>query len=77
MMIQIIHYRNKCIGCDVCSDQAPDRWMIDDWDGKSILIGGKETARGIFVVETSPDEWDDNKLAEENCPVNVIRVSQR
>lgn len=76
-MIQIIHYRNKCIGCDACADQAPGRWVIDDWDGKSTLLGAKETARGVFVLETTDDEWEDNLLAEDSCPVDVIRVSRK
>jgi ferredoxin len=76
-MIQIIHYRDKCIGCDVCADQAPGRWAIDDWDGKSILLDARETAPGVFVLTTTDDEWEEAILTEENCPVYVIRVSRK
>ncbi|MCD6555715.1 MAG: ferredoxin [Bacteroidetes bacterium] len=74
-MIRIIHQRAKCIGCNYCVEAAPSRWFMDDIDGKSNLIGAKEK-RGIFIVITTDDEFDENSEAAEICPVNIIKVEK-
>ncbi len=74
-MIRIIHYRAKCIGCNYCVEAAPSRWIMDQIDGKSNLIGSAEK-KGIFVVVTTDDEYDENVEAANICPVNIIKVEK-
>jgi ferredoxin len=73
MMVRIVHYREKCIGCNACVEVAPDRWRISRKDGKSTLVGGL-TKKGIQTILVSGDELNENKNAADNCPVRVIRV---
>ncbi|RMD45861.1 MAG: hypothetical protein D6831_02855, partial [Aquificota bacterium] len=49
--LQIIHYREKCIGCNACVEAAPDRWAISKKDGKAVLLKGIEK-KGIYTVIT-------------------------
>ncbi|NCP84254.1 MAG: hypothetical protein GW823_05035 [Bacteroidetes bacterium] len=41
-MIKILFHRQKCIGCNYCSEVAPQRWQMSKRDGKSVLLGGKQ-----------------------------------
>ncbi len=74
-MVRIFHFRNKCIGCYYCVEIAPDRWRIDESDGKSILIDANEN-KGIYVIEVPDFEYEENKQAADACPVNCIRVEK-
>ncbi len=74
-MIRIIHYRAKCIGCNACAEVAPYRWVMDDADGKSNLVEGKNK-RDVYSALVMDDEWDDNLEAAESCPVNIIKVER-
>ena len=75
-MIRIVHYREKCIGCNACVEVAPERWRISRNDGKSTLIGST-TKKGIQMVVIHRAELAVNKMAERNCPVKVIRVESK
>lgn len=72
-MIKIFYHREKCIGCNSCSDLSPDRWDISGQDGKSNLIGSV-LRKNIYVLQTSDDEMDDFMNASDSCPVNIIDV---
>ena len=74
-MFRIIHHRQKCIGCNACVEVAPYRWRISKKDGKSVLIEGKEK-KGIYNVNVSDDEFEENQIAARNCPVNIIRIEK-
>jgi ferredoxin len=74
-MIRIIHHRSKCIGCNYCVEAAHTRWFMNDSDGKSNLIGAKEK-KGIFIVITGDDEYEENLEAAEICPVKIIKVEK-
>ncbi len=74
MTLRIIHYREKCIGCNACVEAAPARWRMSRKDGKSTLVGGT-TKKGIQSVVVHSDELDECRRAAMNCPVNVIRIS--
>jgi len=74
-MFRIIHHRQKCIGCNACVEVAPYRWRISKKDGKSVLIEGKEK-KGIYNVKVSDDEFEENQIAAQNCPVNIIRIEK-
>ena len=34
---RIQYNRKKCIGCGLCASIAPDRWIMNEKDGKAIL----------------------------------------
>jgi len=54
--------KEKCIGCGTCAAVCPINWEIGD-DGKAKII---------------KDEIEDlgcNRLAEENCPVQAIKLT--
>lgn len=71
--LQIIHYREKCIGCNACVEAAPDRWAISKKDGKAVLLKGMQK-KGIYSVITHPMEYEANLEAAKNCPVNIIHL---
>jgi ferredoxin len=71
--MRILFQREKCIGCNYCVEQAPERWQMSKRDGKSVLIGGK--LKGNMVqVEVGEAERDVNTRAAEVCPVKIIRL---
>ena len=72
-MLRITYFREKCIGCGVCVEIAPFRWRMSKKDGKSTLLNSTQK-NNIFQVVVDTDEEKDNKLAAENCPVNIIRL---
>ena len=73
-MARVEHLRNNCIGCNSCVEHSKCNWKISEIDGKSNLIDAKETRKGIFLKEISDDEIEENKLAERDCPIGIIRV---
>jgi len=74
-MVRIFHRRDKCIGCYYCVEVAPQRWEIDEQDGKSLLIDST-AKKGIYMVVVPDFEYDENKEAAEACPVNIITVEK-
>ncbi|MBK6363734.1 MAG: ferredoxin [Saprospiraceae bacterium] len=74
-MIQIIQQREKCIGCNACVEVAPYRWRMSKKDGKCTLVGAKDK-KGYYVLNTFDEEWKDNVLAANICPVKIIKVMQ-
>ena len=71
-MPKVIQYRNKCIGCNVCVEHAPDCWFIDE-DGKATLKDSKKE-NNFYVREITPAELSENQKAAEDCPVKIIKV---
>ncbi len=71
--LQIIHYREKCIGCNACVEAAPERWAISKKDGKAVLIHGI-AKKGIYTLNTHIMELEANQEAAKNCPVNIIQL---
>jgi ferredoxin len=72
-MILISFNRKKCIGCNYCVEQAPDRWTMSKKDGKSVLIGSKENKEN-FTVKVHDSEALANNIAAGMCPVKIIKV---
>lgn len=72
-MFKIFYNRRKCIGCGVCAEEAPNRWRMNQSDGKSNLVNGRET-KGLFVAQVHYEELTENEKARDNCPANVIRL---
>jgi ferredoxin len=74
-MIRITQQRDKCIGCNYCVEAAYDRWRMSKKDGKCTLIGATEK-RGFHSVIVGDDEYEDNFVAANVCPVKIIKVEQ-
>ncbi|MGB0851618.1 MAG: ferredoxin [Bacteroidia bacterium] len=74
-MVQIIFYRQKCIGCNACFEAAPEQWAVSRKDGKCNLIGAIEK-KGVFQLKIDDEDYDNNKIAAANCPVRVIKVNK-
>ena len=74
-MIKIEYKRNKCIGCAYCSDIDSFRWRINQADGKCDLFDSVEQ-KGIFILNTTDDEFENFKSASESCPVKIIKVQK-
>jgi ferredoxin len=72
-MFKVLHFRNRCIGCNACAEIAYNRWRMSRKDGKAVLVGGIEK-KGIYQVSISDDELDENQQAREACPVKVIQI---
>jgi ferredoxin len=72
-MITIIQQREKCIGCNYCVEAAPDRWRVSKRDGRSTLVGAKES-RGFWRVKVNEEERVANEKAAKLCPVKIIQV---
>lgn len=72
-MHNIIHYRNKCIGCGVCYEQQPELWRMSKKDGKATLVAAKGK-KDVFIL---PIKHEMLHLAQEianACPVRIIKV---
>ncbi|MCA9478477.1 MAG: ferredoxin [Nanoarchaeota archaeon] len=71
-MAKIVHYRGKCIGCNSCVEHCPTFWKMDE-DGKSTLIDAVDKGQ-IFVKQVDDAFLEENKKAEKDCPVHIIKV---
>lgn len=75
-MVIVTLQREDCIGCNYCSEVAPNYFSMDDDDGKSILLESVEK-RGFHTMKThDPDAFDECSYAAESCPVNIIHTKQ-
>ncbi len=76
---KIIHERWKCIGCAACEAVAADFWVMMP-DGFASIKGSKHTQVKEGKLEElyiSEKDIEDNKRAEEVCPVNCIKVIRK
>ncbi len=58
--------RDKCIGCMACVLVCPNNWFMEN-DNKASF---KKS-----VLKT-PEEIEENQLAEASCPVAIIHVKK-
>ena len=72
-MPKVIHYREKCVGCNSCVEHAPNFWKISELDGKSDLLGASGK-KEIYLLEISRVEVKDVLKAAEDCPVKIIKI---
>lgn len=72
-MIVVTHIRKKCIGCNYCADQDPQRWRMSKKDGKSVLVGAEEK-KGFWTARIPDSELEACKRAAAGCPVHIIKV---
>ena len=74
-MIQIVYHRKKCIGCNYCIELSPERWAMNNKDGKSVLLGSRNK-KGFFTAEVQDDENKVNNLIAKVCPVKIIHINK-
>ncbi|MCX6290333.1 MAG: ferredoxin [Bacteroidetes bacterium] len=74
-MVKVVHYRDKCIGCNACVEADPGRWRMSRKDGKSTLVGGTEK-NGIYMTTAGDDEYQSIRIAAQNCPVKIIKTEK-
>jgi ferredoxin len=71
---EIQHDRPNCIGCTACASIAPEYWTMNPDDGKSDVVGAPKNAEGWEVLVIPEDKYEQNKMAADSCPVNVIHL---
>ena len=72
-MPKIIHYRNKCIGCNICHEMLPDLWRISRQDGKATLVKSI-LKKDIYQLTVSENMKKINVTIADACPVKIIKV---
>ena len=72
-MLRIIHKQPECIGCDVCCDVAPNYWFMNE-EGLAELHSIQKIKDSLQFGEGFEEDREALKEAEENCPVNIIRI---
>lgn len=71
----VTHDRDNCIGCGMCALLCPKYWTMNPDDGKSDLADAQQV-KHLHQRKVGYEDVPENKLAEEACPVNVIKVHQ-
>lgn len=71
----VTQYRQKCIGCGSCSLFCPEYWEISEEDGKANLKESTTKGKDVHQRKLDIEHTEDNKLAAENCPVNIIKIN--
>lgn len=72
-MPKLIHYRERCIGCNACVEIDYDHWRMSRKDGKAVLIGGIEK-KGVFQLDVRPEDIETCMQVVKACPVRVIKL---
>jgi len=72
-MAKIIHYRNKCIGCNICFELQPELWRMSRKDGKATLLRAVEK-KAVFIIPIADEQLQQSKTVAKACPVNIIKV---
>ena len=75
MSFKIVHFRKNCIGCNSCVNIAPQTWVMDEKEGKSVLVGAKQKG-DLFVGEVFDCDLEANRRAAEACPTRVIQINK-
>ncbi len=75
--VEILHEKFKCIGCATCSALAPKYWEMEGV--KATLKGGEkhENETETLVQVMDEKDFEENKQADESCPVNCIHVKKK
>ncbi len=72
-MAKIIHYRSKCIGCNICFEMQPEYWRLSKKDGKATLVNS-HLKKDTHILVIPDDSIVLSKKTAEHCPVKVIKV---
>ncbi|MCZ2101197.1 MAG: ferredoxin [Chitinophagales bacterium] len=72
-MPKIVHYRDRCIGCNICYEMQPEYWRLSRKDGKATLIGSK-LKKDTHILDIPLVDVEMSQAVAEHCPVKVIKV---
>jgi ferredoxin len=72
-MAKIIHYRDKCIGCNICFEMQPEYWRLSRKDGKATLVGSL-LKKDTHILAIPDQDIDISRDVASHCPVKVIKV---
>ncbi len=67
----ILLNRKKCIGCAICTDALPYVFLLDEDDGKALLVG--QTKIKDFQKIKYPLDHEIASIAD-RCPVKAIDI---
>ncbi len=70
----ILYDREGCIGAAACVAVSPERYVLNDEDGKADLVDGEKQEDGKWKYWITEDQVEIAKEAAEACPVAVIHV---
>ena len=73
---KVIYDREACIGAFACTAAAPDFWIYAD-DNRADLKDAKfnkETGKWERII--GEEDYDDNQVAAEACPVLAIKIEK-
>lgn len=73
-MANIIHYRNKCIGCGICYEMQPELWRMSKKDGKAVLLNA-QLKKTVHVLPVGQAQYFETAAVAEACPVKIIKLS--
>ncbi|MBT8171555.1 ferredoxin [Candidatus Bathyarchaeota archaeon] len=66
--------RGGCLACGACYGIDSTHFESDQ-EGKSTIVGGKTDAFGSLGI-FEDDEIENSRVAEDSCPVSVIRITE-
>ena len=73
-MITITLQREKCIGCNYCTDEAPNHFVMSKKDGKTTLLNSRDRKGFHTYKEANHMHQMELEKAEKICPVKIIKV---
>lgn len=74
-MANIIHYRKKCIGCNICYEMMPEIWRMSRNDGKATLLKAV-LKKDASVLPIDHSITAKAKKVAHACPVKIIQVNE-
>ena len=72
-MITVTLQRDKCIGCNYCTEYAPQRFVMSKKDGKATLLNAVQK-RETWVLPLNEIHREKLEQVIVGCPVKVIKV---
>ncbi len=72
-MHKIVHYRNKCIGCNICYELQPETWRMSKKDGKATLINSTQK-KSVFILSINHSIVNQSQEVAKACPVKIIKI---
>jgi ferredoxin len=74
-MLPLFHRQGECIGCDSCTEIAPDYFRMND-EGLAELIRETGTEGPYTRSEGFEEDRDHLQEAAEACPVQIIHLNR-
>ena len=72
-LFYIEYNRKRCIGCGLCASIAPERWIMNEKDGKAILLQAR--GKGHMFRSQEPELQIPREARE--CPASAITARRQ